>query len=80
MNILGGEKFDGGAVLTAAGPVVPAQLKLHDQYNHAFLIGVRYAFNAAPPPVAPAPPRHRPRRLRRRRAPTWCSSTGTRRR
>jgi OOP family OmpA-OmpF porin len=34
--------------------------KLRDQYNHAVLLGVRYAFNQAPPPppapvVAPAP-------------------------
>jgi outer membrane protein OmpA-like peptidoglycan-associated protein len=30
-------------------------LKLEDQYNHVFLVGARYAFNAAPPPPAVAP-------------------------
>jgi outer membrane protein OmpA-like peptidoglycan-associated protein len=56
MNTLGGEKFYGGAATTVGGPIVPADLKLHDQYNHAFLIGVRYMFNTAPPPVAAAAP------------------------
>ncbi len=53
MDILGGEKFNG-----VEGPgLEPAQLKLHNQFNHDLVIGVRYAFNApAPPvPVAPAP-------------------------
>ena len=72
----GGEKF-AGTGLAGAG-AVPAGIKLGNQNNHSFLFGVRYAFNvAAPTPVA------RPRRLLRRprrRAPTWCSSIGTRRR
>ena len=34
----------------------PGQAKLNDQYNHAFLVGLRYAFNTAPAPEAPPPP------------------------
>jgi OOP family OmpA-OmpF porin len=64
MDILGGEKFDGAEVVTAGGPVVPGRLKMHNQFNHSVIFGVRYAFNtpapmasaAAPAPVAaPAP-------------------------
>jgi OmpA-OmpF porin, OOP family len=43
-----------GTVVTAAG-TVPADIKLGNQNNNSFLLGVRYAFNvAAPAPVAPA--------------------------
>ena len=53
--------------------------KLSNDLNHEILLGVRYAFGApsAPPPPAPAPVSAPPPR---RRAPTSCSSTGTRRR
>ncbi len=48
-----GEKFT-GTVVNAAG-VVPTTIKLGNQGNNSFLLGVRYAFNvAAPTPVAPA--------------------------
>ena len=66
---------------SAGGPATPATFELHNQFNHTFLLGVRYAFNTPAPP--PPPARHRPPpRPRRcsRRGPTWCSSTGTRRR
>jgi outer membrane protein OmpA-like peptidoglycan-associated protein len=53
MDILGGEKFNGTEVL--GGVAVPAQLKLHNQFNHDVVIGVRYAFNT-PAPAAPAAP------------------------
>jgi outer membrane protein OmpA-like peptidoglycan-associated protein len=53
MDILGGEKFGGVEVLTAGGPVRPASLKLHNQFDHDLVVGVRYAFNA-PNPAAPA--------------------------
>ena len=43
MDVLGGGKFDGKL---AAGN---AQLQLHNQFEHNFLIGVRYAFNVTPP-------------------------------
>jgi len=57
MDILGGEKFDGTEVVTAGGPAMNSGLKLHNQYNHDAVLGVRYAFNVPPPPVpvAPAP-------------------------
>ncbi len=57
MDILGGEKFDGTEVVTAGGPAMNSSLKLHNQYNHDAVLGVRYAFNVPPPPVpvAPAP-------------------------
>jgi OOP family OmpA-OmpF porin len=53
MNILGGGKYD-GATDVGAG-LEPATLKLHDQFNHDVVIGVRYAFNTPPPPVPPTP-------------------------
>ena len=42
----------------AAGQLVTtrARVKTEDDYNHAVLVGVRYAFNQAPPPVVAAPP------------------------
>ena len=33
-----------------------AKVKTSDNYNHSVMVGVRYAFNAAPPAVAPQPP------------------------
>ncbi len=53
MNILGGGKYD-GATDVGAGPQ-PATLKLHDQFDHDVVIGVRYAFNAPPPAATPVP-------------------------
>jgi outer membrane protein OmpA-like peptidoglycan-associated protein len=66
MDILGGEKFDGTSTLVAGGPAVPAEIKLHNQFDHSLIVGVRYAFNtpapapvitpaAAAPEAAPAP-------------------------
>jgi OmpA-OmpF porin, OOP family len=54
MDILGGAKYDG----TEGPAFVPAELKLHNQFNHDLVIGVRYAFNTPPPPapaMTPAP-------------------------
>ncbi len=49
------ERF-GGSV---SGPdfvaPVPATVRVNDQYNHSFLVGLRYAFNVAAPPPPPAP-------------------------
>ncbi|HYZ21816.1 MAG TPA: OmpA family protein [Rhodopila sp.] len=53
MDILGGEKFNG--ISGTPTPTGPAVLKLHNQYNHQFLVGVRYAFNTPAPPPPPAP-------------------------
>ncbi len=55
MNILSGQKFDGSGTFAAGAAPVPAQLKLTNQFDHTFLIGVRYAFNVAPPAPPPAP-------------------------
>ncbi len=58
-GVPGSETFNGNQVTFTGtpgfggGPVtVPASVKLRGQYNHSFLLGVRYAFNVAPP----APP------------------------
>jgi outer membrane protein OmpA-like peptidoglycan-associated protein/outer membrane protein W len=47
-----------GASYNAAGAVTAfGKVKTTDDYNHSFLVGLRYAFNQAPaaPPPAPAP-------------------------
>jgi OmpA-OmpF porin, OOP family len=56
MDTFGGETFDAMETPVSGGAAVPTQLKLHNQYDHIFLVGLRYAFNTAPPPPAPAPP------------------------
>jgi opacity protein-like surface antigen len=55
MDILGGEKFDG--IGTDGAGIVGSGIKLHNQFDHNLVIGVRYAFNtpAPPPPMAPVP-------------------------
>jgi OOP family OmpA-OmpF porin len=50
MDILGGQKLKGTGTL----PVANMQLK--NQFDHNFIIGVRYAFNVPPPPMATAEP------------------------
>lgn len=55
MDILGGEKFTGSQITSAGGPATPATFELHNQFNHSFLLGVRYAFNTPAPPPPPAP-------------------------
>ena len=47
MALIGDRSYSG---VTGAG--VPASVKLGNDYNHTFLIGVRYAFGAAPAPAA----------------------------
>jgi OOP family OmpA-OmpF porin len=51
MGLAGDRKFDGSAV-TSTG-YHTGQVKLSQDYNHSFLLGVRYNFGVAPPPVAP---------------------------
>jgi OOP family OmpA-OmpF porin len=55
MDILGGGKYDG--LVENAGVITPSELKLHNQFDHDVVFGLRYAFNtpAPPPPPAPAP-------------------------
>ena len=52
MDLLGGQKFNGSLPGGTA-----AQIKLHSQIEHNFIIGVRYAFDVPPPqmPAAAAP-------------------------
>jgi len=45
--------LNGSENLTA--PSRGARVKLEDQYNHSFLVGLRYAFNTPTPPPPPAP-------------------------
>ncbi|HET8997281.1 MAG TPA: OmpA family protein [Acetobacteraceae bacterium] len=57
MDITGGERFAGTQVTSAGGAATPVSFELHNQYNHMFLLGVRYAFyTPPPPPLAPATP------------------------
>ena len=58
MKIWGGEKFDTLESPTDGSPAVATDFKMGNQYDHIFLIGMRYAFNPPPPPVtaAAAPP------------------------
>jgi OmpA-OmpF porin, OOP family len=51
MDILAGGKYGG----TEGPALVPAELNLHNQFNHDVVIGVRYAFNAPPPALPPGP-------------------------
>ena len=46
-----------GTVTNPAGGLVSSgKYRFSEQNNHSGLVGVRYAFNAAPPPVVAAPP------------------------
>jgi OOP family OmpA-OmpF porin len=51
MDILGGQKFN--IVDTTAAGTVGGQIKLHNQFNHELVFGIRYAFDT-PAPAAPA--------------------------
>ncbi|MDB5404501.1 MAG: OmpA-OmpF porin, family [Acetobacteraceae bacterium] len=56
MDILGGGKYNG--LVDNGGVISSSELKLHNQFNHDVVFGVRYAFNAPPPaatPMAPMP-------------------------
>jgi len=55
MKIWGGEKFNTTEIPVGGGAPVNTSLKLGNQYDNIFLFGVRYAFNAPPPPAAPIP-------------------------
>jgi outer membrane protein OmpA-like peptidoglycan-associated protein len=44
-----------GAAYSPKGIATFGSVKTTSDYNHSFLLGVRYAFNAAPPPPPPAP-------------------------
>ena len=54
MDITGGGHYSG--LSSGGGRLTPAQLDLHNQYDHEVVVGVRYAFYTPPPPApAPAP-------------------------
>ena len=61
MAVTGDRGYNGTFVTQGAlAPTIPAgiyqqHVKASDDFNHSLLIGVRYAFNAAPPPVIAAP-------------------------
>lgn len=57
MGLTGDQNYSGTATVSGVG-VTPVGVKLHDNFNHSFLIGVRYNFGQAPAPApmaAPAP-------------------------
>jgi len=56
VDTLGGEKFDAVETPLGGGPAVGEQLKLHNQFDHIFLVGLRYAFNTPRPPAPAAAP------------------------
>jgi OOP family OmpA-OmpF porin len=49
------ETFHDSVTTVGVPGSVPGTLKANDQYNHSILVGLRYAFNVAPPPPPPAP-------------------------
>ena len=55
----GSETFAGTQVVAGLPAPVPVTLRPQHQFNHSFLLGVRYAFNVASP--VPVPPTARPR-------------------
>jgi len=61
-SILGPQRFTGDAIGNAGafGPKTYGYARgnqdITSNYNHSFLLGLRYEFNPAPPPPAPAPP------------------------
>jgi outer membrane protein OmpA-like peptidoglycan-associated protein len=57
LGIPGSETFNGAQLVSGVPGLVPASLKVGNQYNHSFMLGVRYAFHvAAPRPVPAAQP------------------------
>ncbi len=55
IDILGGEKFSGTGSAAGTGTVGSA-IKLHNQFDHELVFGIRYAFNTPAPPPPPATP------------------------
>ena len=52
-GIPGSESFTGTQLVAGVPSPVPVTFKVQHQYNHSFLLGVRYAFNVAAPVPAP---------------------------
>jgi OOP family OmpA-OmpF porin len=53
MDILGGGKYDG--LVDNGGVITASELKLHNQFNHDLVFGIRYAFNTPAPAAPPMP-------------------------
>ena len=47
--------YNGPTTAAAFQSGVPVKVGAQDDYNYTFLVGLKYAFNAAPPPPPPAP-------------------------
>ena len=57
MGLVGERDYKYQYFTAAPNTATRANIKFDDNYNHSILLGVRYAFNAAPAPViAPPPP------------------------
>jgi OmpA-OmpF porin, OOP family len=60
MGLTGDRSYGGNINVPPAGRVpgatIPASVTLNHDFNNMVLVGLRYAFNAAPPPPPPAPP------------------------
>ncbi|HEY4173947.1 MAG TPA: OmpA family protein [Rhodopila sp.] len=54
-GVPGSETFQGIDTFAGSGGTAPVSVKILHQYDHSFLIGLRYAFGAAPPPAPLAP-------------------------
>jgi OOP family OmpA-OmpF porin len=54
LGILGNQKYTAERFSTASG-YQSGNADTTEDLNHSFLLGVRYAFNSAPPPAPPAP-------------------------
>ena len=54
MGVLGKQQFS-GTTFNPNGTVGHGNQDITENLNHSFMLGVRYAFNSAPPPPPPAP-------------------------
>lgn len=54
MALFSDRNYNGTGSITGLG-TGPASIRLGNDYNHTFLVGIRYAFGAPPPPPPPAP-------------------------
>jgi OOP family OmpA-OmpF porin len=52
---LTGHRSYPSTISLGGGAAMPATLTSNNDYNHAFLVGVRYNFGVSPPPPSPAP-------------------------
>lgn len=54
LGTVGDRTYNG--IETLSGQSAPLRIRQSDAYNHSLLLGVRYAFNVAPPAPPPVPP------------------------